>query len=96
MKQNDDMYQYPFRTAPKQVRLEVWNKGRAIPNEDPRVWRLDAYGTTIQFFQHGNTNSLFGWEIDHKTPVAYGGNGDLSNLQPLQWQNNRKKGDNVS
>jgi len=34
-----------------------------------------------------------GWEVDHIRPVSHDGGDDLANLQPLQWKNNRCKGD---
>ena len=71
----------------------VWNKGIIIPGKDPNFWRKDPCGATMFKSDHGNTNSKTGWEIDHIYPVARGGNDDLINLQPLQWENNRSKGD---
>ena len=53
--------------------------------------RVDAWGWTIVRQDFGNTRSRYGWEIDHIIPLALGGNDDLSNLQPLQWENNRRK-----
>jgi len=71
----------------------VWNKGRVIPNYDAKVWRHDTSGGVIKRGDHGNVNSTHGWEIDHIKPVAHGGGDEMSNLQPLQWETNRGKGD---
>jgi len=72
----------------------VWNLGRKIPGADPDVCRVDECGNRIERAEYGQTVPT-GWEIDHRTPVSAGGTDDLSNLQPLQWQNNRSKGDRV-
>jgi hypothetical protein len=76
----------------------VWNKARPAPGHDPNVTRLDACGAFIDRAKYGDTASRTGngWEIDHILPVSQGGSDDQANLQPLQWSNNREKGDSLS
>jgi hypothetical protein len=71
----------------------VWKKGRIAAGYDPNVYRKDSCGAWMQRSEYGKTSN-FGWEIDHIKPVASGGSDDLSNLQPLYWENNRHKADN--
>ena len=72
----------------------VWRKGQAVAGYDPAVYRKDVCGAWMQRTSHGGTGD-YGWEVDHILPVAKGGGDELSNLQLLQWQNNRRKADNA-
>jgi 5-methylcytosine-specific restriction endonuclease McrA len=71
----------------------VWRKGYVIDGYEPSTWRRDVAGHAMKYGDYGNTDSKFGWEIDHIKPVAKGGSNDMNNLQPLYWENNRRKGD---
>jgi len=84
------------RSFSEQQKLAVWNKAKIIPGKNSREWRSDTCGAWMSWSKFGETvEKGFGWEIDHILPVSRGGTDDLSNLQALQWQNNRKKADNV-
>jgi len=68
----------------------VWQKG--TPEPQYPSFRKDKCGASMQRTKYGKTEK-WGWEIDHIKPVSKSGNDDLSNLQPLLWENNRHKGD---
>jgi 5-methylcytosine-specific restriction endonuclease McrA len=73
---------------------QVWEKGKAVSGYNPNVYRQDSYGSWMRFTEYGKETEA-GWEIDHIIPSIHGGGDELRNLQPLQWENNRRKGDNI-
>lgn len=78
-----------------ETQLAVWNKAIHAPGMTPNTYRLDPCGALIRWDKYGDTTpNGTGWEIDHIYPASLGGSDNLSNLQALQWENNRKKGDN--
>jgi len=91
-------YNYPYVSASEKFKLAVWEKGEIVPDQDGKhwdksEWRYDKCIKPIKYSEHGNTSSDVGWEIDHIKPTAKGGATVIDNLQPLQWENNRKKSD---
>ena len=69
----------------------VWKKGMIVGSNDSDVWRQDECGAWMQYSKYGDRGSQYGWEVDHIVSQDHGGSDALSNLRPLQWQNNTSK-----
>ncbi len=76
---------------PEDIVQKVWDKATIIASNDPNKWRQDQCKAWIGCAYYGDRNSQYGWEIDHIKPISEGGGDELSNLRPLQWQNNASK-----
>lgn len=77
---------------PPKIWKFVWRKGQEIPGWDSAHWRYDHLGNPIKYDDYGDRNSAYGWEVDHRIPVAHGGSDALGNLRPLQWEANVQRG----
>jgi 5-methylcytosine-specific restriction endonuclease McrA len=69
-----------------------WDKASPIRGKNPDTWRRDEEGNVIRWGSYGTTGE-YGWEIDHRNPVARGGTDSPRNLRALHWQENREKSD---
>ena len=86
---NTDTSGKPFDEA---IIEAVWSSAPVSPDHPPM--RVDGYGALIWRGGYGNTNSKFGWEIGYKKHYANGEKDALENLRPVQWENNRRNGEN--
>lgn len=73
---------------------KIWEKGKIVSGYDPNVYRKDVCNAWMKRDEHGNPNSIVGWEVDHIIPESEGGSSELHNLRPMQWENNREKSNN--
>ena len=80
-------------------KLEVWSKAKIIEGFDPALYRKDACDAWIIWDRYNDTDSMYGWEIDHIVPKSYllergfieSQIDNPINLRALNWRNNRSK-----
>ncbi|MBC8401510.1 MAG: HNH endonuclease [Candidatus Marinimicrobia bacterium] len=78
--------------ATKKQKDHAWDNAKKIRGRNPESWRRDTQGNIIRHGSYG-TQGDYGWEVDHKNPIAKGGTEHLRNIQALQWEVNREKSD---
>jgi 5-methylcytosine-specific restriction endonuclease McrA len=69
---------------------DVWEIASKVRGKDPSKYRKDSCGNIIYRGSYGKKTEM-GWELDHKKSKKNGGSDNVTNLQALQWLNNRRK-----
>lgn len=80
---------------------EAWNRATVVEGFDKNRYRKDACGAWIIRNKYGDTDSLYGWEVDHIVPLTLLREKGISdsmidnnlNLRALQHENNASKSD---
>jgi 5-methylcytosine-specific restriction endonuclease McrA len=76
--------------ASKKQIEDSWGEAKPIRGKSPDAWRRDPYGNVIRKGSYG-TRGEYGWELDHSKPKSRGGSNADRNIQPVHWEENRKK-----
>jgi len=80
---------------------EAWNRATVVEGFDKDRYRKDACGAWIIRNKYGDTDNLYGWEVDHIVPQSLLRDKGFSesmidnslNLRALQHENNASKSD---
>lgn len=80
---------------------DAWNRATVVEGYDKSRYRKDACGAWIIRNKYGDTDSLYGWQIDHIVPQSLLRDKGFSenmidnnlNLRALQHENNASKND---
>ena len=78
----------------EEIKKQIWEKASIVEDYNPNNYRKDVCGAWMAFEKYGDTSNAYGWEIDYVFPISKGGESNMENLRPMNWQNKRKKGDN--
>lgn len=78
----------------KNAKDAVFNKASVIKNKDKNLYRQDPYGNTLYKYSYGKDTTM-GWNIDHIKPQSRGGSHFIKNLQALQSNINKSKGNTL-
>lgn len=80
----------PEPEIPETLRKVVaWANLPGLPTD---AFKTSKSGRTIWWDAHGDRKSMFGWEIDHRAPLAMGGRHTRSNLIARHWEDNARSG----
>ena len=79
----------------------AWNRATVVEDYDKDRYRKDACGAWIIRNKYGDTDSLYGWQVDHIVPQSFLRDKGFSesmidnslNLRALQHENNESKSD---